>query len=72
MHRDPDEQQYIVAEMTALIARDPTHAQADLRRGNAWSTLRDSTQARHDLDRGIALEPGAERKFKRHFCARPP
>jgi hypothetical protein len=28
MDRDPDEQQYIVAEMTAILQRDPTNAQA--------------------------------------------
>ena len=37
MDRDPDEQQYIVAEMTEIIKHDPTNAQAYFRRGNAWS-----------------------------------
>ena len=40
MDRDPDEQQHIVEEMTALIAHDPTNAQAYFRRGNALSNLR--------------------------------
>src|SRR5262249_46515108 len=57
MERDPDEQQHIVAAMTAIIVRDPTNAQAYFRRGNAWSNLRDYAQARLDLDRVIALEP---------------
>ncbi len=39
LYRDPDEQQQIVAEMTAAIARDPTHAQDYFRRGNALSNL---------------------------------
>ena len=58
MDRDPDEQQYIVAEMTEILKHDPTNAQAYFRRGNAWSNLHDYAQARHDLDRAIALEPG--------------
>src|SRR2546421_13026739 len=58
MARDPDEQQYIVAEMTEIIKRDPTNAQAYCRRGNAWSNLRHYVQAKHDLDRAIELEPG--------------
>ena len=37
MYRDPDEQQFIVTEMTALIAHDPTNTQAYFRRGNAFS-----------------------------------
>ena len=58
MDRDPDEQQYIVAEMTEILKHDPTNAQAYFRRGNAWSNLHDYAQARHDLDRAIELEPG--------------
>src|SRR5215831_10383891 len=58
LDRDPDEQQYIVAEMTEIIKHDPTNAQAYFRRGNAWSNLRHYEQARHDLDRVIDLEPG--------------
>ena len=58
MDRDPDEQQYIVAEMTAIITHDPTNAQAYFRRGNAWSNLHNYTQAKDDLDQAIALEPG--------------
>ena len=46
MDRDPDEQQYIVAEMTELLQHDPTNAQAYFRRGNAWSNLRYAGQAR--------------------------
>ena len=58
MDRDPDEQQYIVAEMTEIIKHDPTNAQAYFRRGNAWSNLYHYAQAKHDLDRAIELEPG--------------
>jgi Flp pilus assembly protein TadD len=58
MGRDPDEQQYIVAQMTAILTHDPTNAQAYFRRGNAWSNLHDYAQARRDLDRAIELEPG--------------
>ena len=58
MERDPDEQQYIVAEMTEILKHDPTNAQAYFRRGNAWSNLHDYAQARRDLDRAIELEPG--------------
>src|SRR5262249_51432855 len=58
MDRDPDEQQYIVAEMTEIIKHDPTNAQAYFRRGNALSNLHDYAQAKHDLDRAIELAPG--------------
>ena len=58
MERDPDEQQHIVEEMTALIAQDPSNAQAYFRRGNALSNLRHYALARQDLARVIALEPG--------------
>ena len=58
MDRDPDEQQYIVAEMTEIIEHDPSNAPAYFRRGNALSNLHHYVQARHDLDRVIMLEPG--------------
>ena len=52
MDRDPDEQQHIVEEMTALIAHDPTNAQAYFRRGNALSNLRRYASARQDTGQG--------------------
>ena len=69
MDRDPDEQQYIVAEMSALITHDPTNAQAYFRRGNALSNLHPYTQARHELDRVIALEPGNALAYNRGIAS---
>ena len=53
--RNPDAQQYIVAEMPEIIKHDPTNAQAHFRRGNAWSNLHAYAQAKHDLDRAIEI-----------------
>ena len=56
-YRDPDEQQHIVAAMTALIAREPANAQAYFRRGNAYANLGQYDLAKADMTQVIALEP---------------
>jgi tetratricopeptide (TPR) repeat protein len=57
LERDPDEQRYIVEEMTARLDQAPDDVHAYFRRGNALSNLHDYTQAQRDFDQVLVMQP---------------